>query len=53
MPYKYINEEVWFMLQILGAFLQSSLMAIFYLIIIILGIFAGKRYRDYKDTKKK
>ncbi len=30
------------MLQILGAFLQSSLMAIFYLIIIILGTFASK-----------
>ena len=41
------------MLEILAAFLQSSLMAIFYLIIIILGIFAGKRFRSYKDSKKK
>lgn len=41
------------MLDILVAFFQSSLMAVFYLIIIILGIFAGKKFRNYKDAKKK
>lgn len=41
------------MLDILAAFFQSSLMAVFYLIIIILGILAGKKFRNYKDSKKK
>lgn len=41
------------MLDILATFFQSSLMAVFYLIIIILGIFAGKKFRNYRDAKKK
>lgn len=27
--------------------------ALFYAVLIIIGVFAGKKYRDYKDKKKK
>ena len=41
-----------YMLEIFSSVTQSLIMAIFYLIIIILGIFAGKKFREYKNAQK-
>lgn len=40
------------MFEIFASISQSLIMAVFYLVVIILGIFAGKKFREHKNAQK-